>query len=130
MNYVYEVVILLETQGENFMLNISWSYMPAQQSKIGFIIVYVFTYVIYVPPILDYILVKLSIILCLCHEIQAQDSTDVHGHIVLHIQLEYMKNRDTKSTRYSELGISDIYTHFAADVHCICYWYEVMLNHG
>ena len=76
------------------MLNISGSYSPAQQSKIGFIAVYVFTYIIYVSPVLDYILVKLSIILCLSHEIQAQGSTDVHGHIVLHTQLEYMKNRE------------------------------------
>ena len=58
MNCVYEVVILLETEGENFMLNISGSYLPAQQSKFGFIIMYAFTYTIYVPPILDYILVK------------------------------------------------------------------------
>jgi len=86
MNCVYEVVILLETQGENFMLNISGSYLPAHQSKTGFIIVYVFTYIIYVPPILDYISVKLSIILCVSHEIQAQGSTDVHGHIILHTQ--------------------------------------------
>jgi len=94
MNCVYEVVILLETEGENFMLNISGSYLPAHQSKFGFIIVYVFTYIIYVPPILDYILVKLSIILCLSHEIRAQGSTNVHGHIVLHTLLEYMKNRE------------------------------------
>ena len=50
MNCVYDV-ILLETQRENFMLNISGSFLPALQSKIGFIIVYVFTYIIYVCQI-------------------------------------------------------------------------------
>lgn len=78
---------------------------------------------------LDYILVKLIIILWLSHEIQAQGSTDVHGHIVLHTQV-FEKEGDTKSTWYSELGISGIHTHFAADVHCICYWYKVILNYG
>jgi len=50
--------MLLETEGENFMLNISGSYLPAQQSKFVLIIAYTFTHIIYVPQILDYILVK------------------------------------------------------------------------
>jgi hypothetical protein len=82
------------------------------------------------PHFRQYILVKVKCYVCLSHEIQSQDSADVCGHIVVYTQLQHKEKREMLRAHGATCTQWHLYTFCCCHVHCIYYWYKVMLNCG